>query len=309
MKWLRLVIVAAASVLLDAAAWGTEQNGPIPAGVILVKGAWSSAAGSSRALPEESVISRDRFDNAYFAVSYRFSPDWTQRYEGPPPTDAGYYVLAQMEPRDAALNSQQGHFLIAAQDLFFTTTSSRGAMDFVNYYQSHLGDDYRVERATSKARLAGRDFVRLDYLSPASGLHWRILATEIRCHVLEFVFTGSNIRSLERQVASLGALFQQPDSSPVCIKDFANEDTVLERQEPVFTEPRFNRVSARIIIDQEGKVKHIHFLSAFPEQARVVADALSQWRFKPYVVNGQPVEVETGVVFGRTSRSGVSALQ
>jgi hypothetical protein len=307
MNRVRLSIVAAASILLAAAALGAAQSSPLPAGVILVKGAWSSAAGSSSALPEEGVVSQDKYDNAYFGVSYTFGAGWSQQYEGPPPSDGGYYVLAQIEPQDPALDARLGHFLIAAQDLFFTTTSARSAMEYVDDYRARLGEDYRVERA-GKLRLAGHEFARLDYLSSASGLHWRVLATEIRCHVLEFVFTGSDTRSLDRQVASVGALVLQGGSAPSCIKDFANDDTLLEREEPVFTVPRFNQVPVRLIIDREGKVEHIHFLSAFPEQALAITDALSRWRFKPYTINGQPVEVETGVVFGRAPRSGISAL-
>jgi hypothetical protein len=41
-------------------------------------------------------------------------------------------------------------------------------------------------------------------------------------------------------------------------------------------------------------------LSAFAEQSRVITDALMQWKFKPYVRNGQPAEVETGIAFGST---------
>ena len=52
----------------------------------------------------------------------------------------------------------------------------------------------------------------------------------------------------------------------------------------------------------QGKVKHIHFLSAFPEQAQGITDALRQWRFKPYLRDGRPVEVETGIMFGRTPK-------
>jgi len=55
----------------------------------------------------------------------------------------------------------------------------------------------------------------------------------------------------------------------------------------------------RIIIDKDGKVKHIHFLRAFPDQSAVITPALLQWRFKPYLKDGQPVEVETGIMFGR----------
>jgi len=41
-------------------------------------------------------------------------------------------------------------------------------------------------------------------------------------------------------------------------------------------------------------------LSAFPDQARAITDALMQWKFKPYTREGKPVEVETGVMFGGT---------
>ena len=80
---------------------------------------------------------------------------------------------------------------------------------------------------------------------------------------------------------------------PVCMKDYAGDGNVIERVDPVFTERRFNAVPVRIIIDKEGKVKHIHFLSAFPDQAKAITDAWgngnsdgtcetdSRWRWKP----------------------------
>ena len=88
---------------------------------------------------------------------------------------------------------------------------------------------------------------------------------------------------------------------PVCIKDYARDDNIITRVSPIFTEQRFNSVPARIIIGKEGEVKHIHFLSAFPDQAKAISDALGRWKFKPYQRNGQPIEVETGILFGRES--------
>lgn len=58
-----------------------------------------------------------------------------------------------------------------------------------------------------------------------------------------------------------------------------------------------------MILDAEGKVKHAHLLSAFPEQSGPILSALREWRFEPYVVGGKAVEVETGLVLGRPSRS------
>jgi hypothetical protein len=86
--------------------------------------------------------------------------------------------------------------------------------------------------------------------------------------------------------------------APVCVKDYAREENLITRVDPVFTTHRFNPVPVRIVVDKEGKVKHIHFLSAFPDQSKAISDALSQWKFKPYRKDGKTLEVETGILFG-----------
>src|SRR5205807_6579981 len=88
---------------------------------------------------------------------------------------------------------------------------------------------------------------------------------------------------------------------PVCIKDYASGENVIDRVDPVLTDRRYNSIPVRLIIDKQGKVKHIHFLSAFPEQEKIIGDALKQWKFRPYERNGQRLEVETGIIFGRPS--------
>ena len=298
----------AALVLVGARALGASASGPVPAGVILVKGAWSSAAGTATPLPEEGAVSNGQYGNGYFGLEYAFGADWTQRYEGPPPSEGGYYVLAQIEPRNAAQSFGQSHVLIAAQDLFFTLNPARDALELIHYYQEHLGAEYRVQRPPTKVRVANRDFVRFDYFSPAAGLQWHMLATEIRCHVVLFTFTGSDAQITRRLIDSMGAMPQAPRGAPVCIKDYVSAETITEREDPVLSAPHFNPVPVRIIIDAQGKVKQIHFLSAFPDQAKSIADALSQWQFKPLIVGGQPAEVETGLMFGRPPRPSASAL-
>ncbi len=89
---------------------------------------------------------------------------------------------------------------------------------------------------------------------------------------------------------------------PVCVKGYARGENVLEKVDPVFSQPKFNAVPVRIIIDKKGKVKHVHLLSAFEDQSKAITDALMQWRFRPYLVDGHPVDVETGIMFGRIPR-------
>jgi hypothetical protein len=129
---------------------------------------------------------------------------------------------------------------------------------------------------------------------------------------VQFVFTSRDTKLIESLIQDMNAINLPPEAgaivgtgggdAPLCIKDYARDENIMERDDPVFTERRFNSVPVRVIIDKEGKVKHIHFLSAFPDQAKSIADALAHWRFRPYLRDGQPVEVETGIMFGHPPR-------
>ena len=122
--------------------------------------------------------------------------------------------------------------------------------------------------------------------------------------MVEFTFTGRDTKLIDNLITRMNAMsLPQVSESPVCIKDYASAENTLARENPRFAEARYNPVPVRIIIDKEGNVKHIHFLSAFPEQAQSITTAMAQWHFKPYLVNGHPAEVETGIMFGRRDRS------
>jgi len=58
-------------------------------------------------------------------------------------------------------------------------------------------------------------------------------------------------------------------------------------------------VPVRMIVATDGSVKHVHVIRASASQRRDIEEAVRQWRFKPYLKQGRPVEVETGVTFGR----------
>jgi hypothetical protein len=111
-----------------------------------------------------------------------------------------------------------------------------------------------------------------------------------------WIFRGT--RRLWAVIASLFALFTAITIPALSQKDYARDENVTTKVDPVFTEHKFNSVPVRIIIDKKGIVKHIHFLSAFPDQAKAITDALGQWKFTPSLRDGQPVEVETGIMFG-----------
>jgi hypothetical protein len=280
----------------------------VPEGVILVKGAWSSASDSVTPLPEDGIVADNVFSDQYFGMTYALPQGWTEKYKGPPPSDSGRYVLVQIEPADADKGQIRGSVLITAQDMFFTPLPVTTAVDQISYMKDHLQADYKVEAPPAQTRIAGRSFTFFSYWSPVAELHWYVLATEIRCHTVQIVLTSRDTKLLESLMLDMNKMRLPVEANPagtgggdvpVCIKDYARKENMIARVDPVFTEHRFNPVPVRVIIDREGKVKHIHFLSAFPDQSKAIADALGQWKFTPYLRDGQPVEVETGIMFGR----------
>jgi periplasmic protein TonB len=49
----------------------------------------------------------------------------------------------------------------------------------------------------------------------------------------------------------------------------------------------------RIIIGTDGRVEEIHLRRGKPLLIKAAAKALSKWRYKPFMLNGNAVEVET----------------
>jgi TonB family protein len=54
-------------------------------------------------------------------------------------------------------------------------------------------------------------------------------------------------------------------------------------------------VILRAIIDKEGKIANLHVISGPEELAPAAMGAVQQWRYKPYLLLGEPVEVDTEI--------------
>jgi hypothetical protein len=288
-----------------------QSANKVPEGVILVKGAWSSASDTATPVPEGGVVSNHVFSDPYFAMVYALPSDWEEKFKGPPPSDSGRYVLLQLSPTKTFKGPARGTVLITAQDVFFTPLPANNALELINYSKDHLQADYKVEMPPTPTKIAERPFTFFAYWSPIAQLHWYVLATEIRCHAVQIILTSRDTKLLEDLTLDLNKMKLPAEANPtagtgggdvpVCVKDYAKDENIITRVDPVLTEHRYNPVPVRIIISKDGKVKHIHFLSAFPDQAKVISDALGQWKFKPYRQNGQPAEVETGILFGNST--------
>jgi TonB family protein len=59
-------------------------------------------------------------------------------------------------------------------------------------------------------------------------------------------------------------------------------------------------VVLQVVINKSGDVENIQLFSGHPMLAQAAIDAVKQWKYKPYLLNGEPVEVETRVTVNFT---------
>jgi hypothetical protein len=267
--------------------------------------------GRSDADPESGAVAGDIYSNAYFGLALPLPPGWAEGLAGPPPSDRGLYVLAAIDGTKAS----SATMLIVAQDQFFSAKPLSNVADAAaDLHDAMVGTpDLSIDQTPAAITIGGHDFLRLDY--DAGGLYRVWLATELRCHVVSFNITGTDRATVDRITDFLQAmsLRAQPNAQtasisgasgtpPVCVKDYVTAQTTVHRVDPLQVDLNGLTVPVRIIIGPDGKVLHVHVISATPAQRRAIEEALTHWEFRPLELTGGPTEVETGLAFEFKSR-------
>ena len=247
--------------------------------------------------PEDGKVIDGVFVSDYFNLSYRLPDGWTEGLAGPPPSQSGYYALGTWAPkRDFA-----GTVLVVAQDMFFAPDSSDDVRNVVAEFRQVMSavDGMTIDREPAPVGVGGHPGYRIDF--SGVGLFRSMFAIEIRCHVVTFNLTSRDPETLAILARSLDNLHsvrkeEMSDPVPECLRDYASGN-IVHRVEPDGVGAKAASIPVRMIVATDGSVKHVHVIRASAAQRRNIEEAVRQWKFKPYVKQGQPVEVETGVMF------------
>jgi protein TonB len=76
--------------------------------------------------------------------------------------------------------------------------------------------------------------------------------------------------------------------------------SLIKRVQPAYPPiAKLTRIQGTVVlqavISREGTIESLHVLSGHPSLVNAAIDAVQQWRYRPYVLNGTPVEVETQI--------------
>jgi protein TonB len=91
----------------------------------------------------------------------------------------------------------------------------------------------------------------------------------------------------------------EPPKRPIRVS-VISEGNLIRRVQPAYPSPARaagiqGQVTLTAIISKAGEIESLHVVSGHPFLARAALDAVQQWRYRPYILNGEPVEVETQI--------------
>ena len=83
------------------------------------------------------------------------------------------------------------------------------------------------------------------------------------------------------------------------------EGSLVRRVQPVYPQLARNaRIQGKVVlsavISKAGTIENLQLVSGHPMLVPAAIDAVSQWRYRPYILNGDPIEVETQITVNFT---------
>jgi TonB family protein len=204
---------------------------------------------------------------------------------------------------------------------FDSANRDGGAQDFVSSTvraQVTIPGEHRdVVKETVAVDYGGRHFYRSDFKGNArdgTPLYVAYIYTEFRAHFIGATLASASSDGLNNAADALREIsFREDQINPSCIMSSDNATWPLHIEEGVSKGLLVKRVppdypaiarQARIqgqvvlraIIDTKGNIKDLKLVSGHPMLAPAAINAVKEWKYKPYMFQGQPIEVETEIV-------------
>jgi TonB family protein len=303
----------AAVIVAPALAFG--QSGPQP-----------SIDASSMLRFDNGVIANGIYSNECLGFSFPIPAGWEVNQGVTPNGEAKHLLgnsLALLSLRQLQGHSVVGMIILNAWE---ATRPDESAEDYVKnavgtQVRSHADDANReLTRDAFDVEYGGRHFVRSDYktvLKNGSLLHLSYVYTRFRGYFIGETLALASPEGLDQSANFLATVsFQEDRVNLRCVagqeqtSEYPQRVRVLQGVEtgllvkkvpPAYPEnARIARIQGSVVlkalIDKDGNIEDLTLISGHPMLAPAAIEAVKQWKYKPYLLNGQPVKVETQIV-------------
>jgi TonB family protein len=284
----------------------------------------SSAQPSAALKPDSGAFTNGAYSNDYFRFTYTVGEGWYINQDlmtqGANSTTklAGHFLLMVLDRHTGG--PMRERVLMMADDAN-VYRSFKSAADYAAKFLDAQVKGQHMERVRDvfPTEHAGRTFYCGEFNEPYSGgaLHKAFVATERSGFLLSWSFVASSAEELDVLLQSLGEIRFAPQVAGEATKAAENATSsippkririsqmvldgyISEKPIPPYPdEARKNRIQGlvrlHVLISGTGRLEKADVLEGDPVLSRAALDGVRYWRFRPYLLNGEPVEVDSQI--------------
>jgi len=118
--------------------------------------------------------------------------------------------------------------------------------------------------------------------------------------ISDAVAGGTDVQTSVFAHNSPPAVVKAPASKPIAISEGVGLGMLVSRTTPVYPPiAKLMGISGTVVliatISKQGTIENLRAISGPPQLRQAAADAVKTWRYRPYLLNHEPVDVETTV--------------
>lgn len=192
-------------------------------------------------------------------------------------------------------------------------------------YQDKKG---QPEGGVEQFSAAGREYFRVNFAHGVGGRHQCIICTTANNHLLVWTATASNEKGLDAVLATLDSITTMPQrsaaetgqtpspkakelettvSKPVVarpdrvrVSGGVTAGLLIKKVNPTYpADARSARIQGTVVlkvqINKTGDITYLELIEGPIELAGSAVAAVRQWKYRPYLLMGEPVTVETQI--------------
>lgn len=111
---------------------------------------------------------------------------------------------------------------------------------------------------------------------------------------------GGVLGGIISSTASIAAIPKLEPVKRIRVSQGVTQGMVIRKVEPAYPKIALGAritgvVLLKAVINKDGEIKELQVVSGHPMLVPAAIEAVKQWRYRPYLLNGEPVEVETNI--------------
>ena len=280
-------------------------------------------------VPPLGSFKDETYSNEFFDFEYPLSSDWvreTQAMQKKTPTggQTPHILLAAVHiPQHAAPPEADTSFVLSARE-------STG-LNCDRYLQAladslHSRKEAKQNGTVTALTIAGHDFYRADFEFREGPSYRTFLCTRSKDYLLQWNIAGLSKSAVESVVSTLNAIRAPqtrtapgvlpagdptskvtgavtpitPQVTRVRVAQGVTSGMKIKDAVPVYPEQAKyahiqGMVLMSVVINKNGEVEDLEVLDGPIELVVSAVNAVRQWKYRPYILNGKPVEVSTQI--------------